>query len=46
MTVEEGQNRIRINLNEGDEEDLQFVKRIASGDALFGGQFPRATPCG
>jgi molecular chaperone DnaK len=44
VTVEEGQNRIRINLNEGDEEDLQFVKRIASGDALFGRTVPKGYP--
>jgi molecular chaperone DnaK len=44
VTVEEGQNRIRINLNEGDEENLQFVKRIASGDALFGRTVPKGYP--
>ena len=36
VTVEEGQTHIRINLNEGDVEDLEFVKRIATGDANFG----------
>ena len=44
VTVEEGQTHIRIKLNEGDEEDLEFVKQIASGDANFGRAVPKGYP--
>jgi molecular chaperone DnaK len=43
-TVEEGQNRVDIKLNEGDEEDLEFVKQIASGTGKFGRQVPKDYP--
>jgi molecular chaperone DnaK len=36
VTVEEGQTHIAIKLNEGEEEDLQYVKQIAKGEANFG----------
>jgi molecular chaperone DnaK len=35
-TVEEGQTEIQIDLNEGDEEDLDDVRRIGTGTARFG----------
>ena len=44
MTVEEGQTHIRIKMNEGEEEDLQYVKQIASGDANFGRRVPQGYP--
>ncbi len=44
VTVEEGQTHIAIKLNEGDEEDLQYVKQIAKGDANFGRAVPKGYP--
>jgi molecular chaperone DnaK len=35
-TVEEGQTRVDIKLNEGDDEDLEYVKQIAKGAGRFG----------
>ena len=43
-TLEEGQTRIGISLNEGDEEDLEYVKSIAEGDAKFGRTVPKDYP--
>jgi molecular chaperone DnaK len=44
VTVEEGQTLIAVKMNEGEEEDLQYVKQIASGDADFGRQVPKGYP--
>ena len=43
-TLEEGQSRVDITLNEGDEEDLGFVKEIAKGVARFGRAVPKGYP--
>jgi molecular chaperone DnaK len=43
-TREEGQNRVDISLNEGDEEDLEFVKQIAKGTGRFGRAVPKGHP--
>ena len=43
-TVEEGQTRVEIKLNEGDEEDLEFVKQIAKGTGRFGRPVPKGHP--
>jgi molecular chaperone DnaK len=36
VTIDEGQTGIRVHLNEGNDEDLAYVKEIAYGDADFG----------
>jgi molecular chaperone DnaK len=41
-TVAEGQTQVEIELNEGDDEDLEYVKQIAKGTGKFG----RAVPLG
>ena len=43
-TVEEGQTHVEIKLNEGDEEDLEFVKQIAKGTGPFGRAVPKGYP--
>jgi molecular chaperone DnaK len=43
-TVEEGQTQVEIKLNEGDEEDLEFVKQIAKGTGKFGRPVPKGHP--
>jgi molecular chaperone DnaK len=43
-TVEEGQTQVDIKLNEGDDEDLQFVKQIAKGAGKFGRPVPKGHP--
>ena len=43
-TVEEGQTHVEIKLNEGDEEDLEFVKLIAKGTGRFGRPVPKGYP--
>jgi len=43
-TLVEGQTRVDITLNEGDEEDLGFVKEIAKGIARFGRSVPKGYP--
>jgi molecular chaperone DnaK len=43
-THEEGQTQVDIVLNEGDEEDLEFVKEIAKGTGRFGRAVPRGYP--
>jgi molecular chaperone DnaK len=43
-TREEGQTRVEIRLNEGDEEDLEFVKQIAKGTGRFGRPVPKGHP--
>jgi molecular chaperone DnaK len=43
-TVEEGQVQVDIKLNEGDEEDLEFVKQIAKGTGRFGRPVPKDHP--
>ncbi|HEX4831639.1 MAG TPA: Hsp70 family protein [Trebonia sp.] len=35
-TVEEGQTRVDVKLNEGDEEDLEFVKELGMSTGRFG----------
>jgi len=35
-TVEEGQTHVKVDLNEGDDDDLQFVKQLATGTGNFG----------
>ena len=39
-----GQTRVDIKLNEGDEEDLEFVKQIAKGTGRFGRPVPKGYP--
>jgi molecular chaperone DnaK len=41
-TAAEGQTQVEIKLNEGDEEDLEFVRELAKGT----GRFERAVPQG
>jgi len=43
-TVEEGQTQVEIHLNEGDEEDLEYVKQIARGTGDLGRPVPRGHP--
>jgi molecular chaperone DnaK len=43
-TVEEGQTQVEIKLNEGDEEDLDYVKEIAKGIARLGRPVPKSYP--
>jgi molecular chaperone DnaK len=43
-TVEEGQTHVDIKLNEGDAEDLDFVKLIAKGTGPFGRAVPKGYP--
>jgi molecular chaperone DnaK len=43
-TLDEGQSRVDIVLNEGDESDLEFVKQIAKGTGKFGRSVPRGHP--
>jgi molecular chaperone DnaK len=43
-TVEEGQTQVDIALNEGDEEDLEYVKEIAKGTGRFGRPVPKGYP--
>jgi hypothetical protein len=42
--VEEGQTHVDIKLNEGDAEDLDFVKLIAKGTGPFGRAVPKGYP--
>jgi molecular chaperone DnaK len=35
-TVEDGQTHVKVDLNEGDDEDLQYVKQLATGTGSFG----------
>jgi len=44
VTVEDGQTHIAIKLNEGDVEELQYVRQIAKGDANFGHAVPKGYP--
>ena len=43
-TVEDGQTRVDIKLNEGDEEDLVYVKELAKGTGPFGRAVRRDHP--
>ncbi|MCW2936532.1 MAG: hypothetical protein JWM19_7494 [Actinomycetia bacterium] len=43
-TVAEGQTEVEIKLNEGDQEDLEFVKQIAKGSGRFGRSVPMGHP--
>lgn len=43
-TVDEGQTAVEVKLNEGDEEDLEFVRQIATGTGHFGRAVPREHP--
>lgn len=43
-TVDEGQTQIKIELNEGDDDDLEFVKQLATGIGRFGKAVPRDHP--
>jgi molecular chaperone DnaK len=43
-TAEEGQTQVDIMLNEGDGEDLDFVKLVAKGSGRFGRPVPRQHP--
>jgi molecular chaperone DnaK len=43
-TVEEGQTQVNIELNEGDDEDLEFVKQLAKGTGRFGRAVPKNYP--
>jgi molecular chaperone DnaK len=43
-TAEEGQTQVDIKLNEGDEEDLEFVKQIAKGTGRFEQPVPKGHP--
>jgi molecular chaperone DnaK len=43
-THDEGQTQVEIKLNEGDEEDLEFVKQIAKGNGRFGRPVPKGHP--
>jgi molecular chaperone DnaK len=43
-TVEEGQTQVEIKLNEGDEEDLEYVKELAKGTGRFGRSVPQGYP--
>jgi molecular chaperone DnaK len=44
LTIDEGQTGIEIDLNEGEDEDLEFVQRIERGIADFGRSVPRGYP--
>jgi molecular chaperone DnaK len=44
LTIDEGQTGIEIDLNEGEDEDLDFVQRIERGIADFGRSVPRGYP--
>jgi molecular chaperone DnaK len=43
-TVQEGQQKIDVTVNEGDETELRFVKRLASGRGDLGGPKPCGYP--
>jgi len=43
-TVEEGQTQVDIKLNEGDQEELEFVKQIAKGTGRLGRPVPKGYP--
>jgi molecular chaperone DnaK len=43
-TVDEGQNEVEIKLNEGDEEDLEFVKQLGKSTGSFGRGVPKGYP--
>jgi molecular chaperone DnaK len=43
-TVVEGQTQVDISLNEGDDDDLQFVKQIATGTGRFAAAVPKDHP--
>jgi molecular chaperone DnaK (HSP70) len=43
-TVQEGQHKIDVTVNEGEETELRFVKRLASGCGDLGGPKPRGYP--
>jgi molecular chaperone DnaK len=43
-TVEDGQTQVQVELNEGDDEDLEYVKEIAKGMARFGRPVPKGYP--
>lgn len=44
ITLEDGQEGIAIELNEGNEEDLNFVRALATGQAEFGRQVRQGYP--
>jgi molecular chaperone DnaK len=43
-TVEDGQQKIEVTVNEGEETELRFVKRLASGLGDLGGPKPPGYP--
>jgi molecular chaperone DnaK len=43
-TVDDGQTQVEIKLNEGDEEELDYVRQIAKGTGRFGRQVPKNYP--
>jgi molecular chaperone DnaK len=43
-TVAEGQTEVEIRLNEGDQEDLEYVKEIAKGTGRLGSAVPKGHP--
>ena len=43
-TVQDGQQKIDVTVNEGEETELRFVKRLASGRGDLGGPKPRGYP--
>jgi molecular chaperone DnaK len=43
-TVEEGQTQVKIDLNEGDSDDLDFVKQLGTGTGQFGRPVRRGYP--
>jgi molecular chaperone DnaK len=43
-TVVEGQERVELTVNEGDESDLRLVDRLGSGTGDLGGPKPRGYP--
>jgi molecular chaperone DnaK len=44
VTIDEGQTMVEVHLNEGDEEDLEYVREIAIGPAEFGRPVPKGYP--
>ena len=44
VTIDDGQTAIEIHLNEGEEEDLDYVTEISQGTAPFGRPVPLAYP--
>jgi molecular chaperone DnaK len=43
-TVDDGQTQVKIDLNEGDDDDLQYVTQIATGIGAFGKPVRRDYP--